>query len=268
MKRYLTLGLLILILTNIMLFVGVWINRTGLATSELVLTERELSLPYLNVSQQEDSGLALQIKWRVPIQGTDPSHRYNYQRYIDITETELVSLGFEPKRSIQRSNVLKKELYWALEFDGELYQKQLSIIEDHYQIFSATFTKDSDKEQHRLKIRLEERLDEEKIQSSLLFLLETAQNSEELIEKYINQKNILIVKGQARPTYDQKTNAFRLHLHTLSNPDIMLTREQMLLLKELKPVDTNVVNKPRYTVDVKWGSRFEPWVTSLKNLAD
>ncbi len=268
MKRYLTLGLLILILTNIMLFAGVWINRTGLATSELVLTERELSLPYLNVSQQEDSGLALQIKWRVPLQANDLSDRNNGRRTIDITKAEIEGLGFEAEQLVQKSNTLKNELYWALEYDGELYQKQLSIIEDHYQIFLATFTKDSDKEQHRLKEQLEEKLDEEKRQSSRLFLLETAQNSEELIEKYINQKNILIVKGQARPTYDQKTNAFRLHLHTLSNPDIMLTREQMLLLKELKPVDTNVVNKPRYTVDVKWGSRFEPWVTSLKNLAD
>ena len=268
MKRHLTLGLMILILTNTILFLGVWINRIGLTTSELVLTERELSLPYLNFSEQDNSGLALQIKWRVPVQETDPSHHYNYQRSIDITETKLGSLGFEPERSIQKSNVLEKELYWALEFDGQLYQKQLSITEDHYQTFLATFTKDPDKEQYRLKERLEKRLDDETTQSSRLFFLEAAQNSKRLIEKYINQKNILIVKGQVKPTYDQKTHTFRLHLLTLSNPDIMLTREQMLLLKDLKPVNTNIVNKPRYTVDVKWGSRFEPWVTNLKNLAD
>ena len=268
MKRHLTLGLLILILTNIMLFAGVWINRTGLTTSELVLTERELSLPYLNFSEQDNSGLALQIKWRVPVQETDPSHHYNYQRSIDITETKLGSLGFEPERSIQKSNVLEKELYWALEFDGQLYQKQLSITEDHYQTFLATFTKNSDKEQYRIEKRLEERLREETIQSSRLFFVETAQNSEKLIDKYINQKNILIVKGQARPSYNHQTNTFKLHLHTLSNPNIMLIRDQILLLEGLEPIDNKVVNKPRYAVDVKWGRRFEPWVTSLKKLAD
>ena len=141
MKRYLTLGLLIIILTNIMLFLGVWINRTGQTTSELALTERELSLPYLNFSQPENSGLALQIKWRVPVQESDSGGHYNYQRSIDISKIELKNLGFKPEKLIQKSNILKKELYWALEFDGDLYQKQLSTTKDNYQTFLVTFTK-------------------------------------------------------------------------------------------------------------------------------
>ena len=267
MKRYLTLGLLIIILTNIMLFVGVWINRTGQTTSELALTERELSLPYLNFSQPENSGLALQIKWRVPVQESDSGDHYNYQRSIDISKIELKNLGFKPEKLIQKSNILKKELYWALEFDGDLYQKQLSTTKDNYQTFLVTFTKNSDKKQHRLKQQLEKRLSEETIQSSRLFFIEAAPSSEKLVAKYINKKNILIVKGQARPSYDEQTNTFKLHLHTLSNPNIMLTRDQTLVLDGLETVDNKMVNQPRYTLDVKWGSRFEPWVTNLKKLA-
>ncbi|MFT5707355.1 MAG: putative nucleic acid-binding protein [Oceanospirillaceae bacterium] len=268
MKRYLILGLLIIVLTNIMLFTGVWINRTGLPTSELMLTERELSIPYSHHSEQENSGLLLQIKWRVPLQANDLSDRNNGRRTIDITKAEIEGLGFEAEQLVQKSNTLKNELYWALEYDGELYQKQLSIIENRYQTFLATFTLGADENKQRKKERLEEMLIEEQIQSSRVFFIESAQNAEKLIEKYHNQKNVLIVKGLAKASYNEKNNTFVLHLHTLSAANIMLTRDQTGMLDSLKPVITKTVNKPRYAVEVKWGSRFEPWITNLKKLAD
>jgi hypothetical protein len=46
MKKYLIIGLVILLGTNLVVLGGVAYNRMGEATAHLTLTERELTLPY------------------------------------------------------------------------------------------------------------------------------------------------------------------------------------------------------------------------------
>ncbi|HPU80578.1 DUF4824 family protein, partial [Accumulibacter sp.] len=57
--RTLAAGAALILLTNIVALSGVIINRTGEPESRLMLSARELSLPYRGYRQAENSGLAL-----------------------------------------------------------------------------------------------------------------------------------------------------------------------------------------------------------------
>ena len=91
MRKYLLTGLFILIGTNLAALGGVAFNRSGEVTSNLVLTERELSLPYNIGSQKENSGVLLSINWRTSTKIDNTYYPYNS---IDIKKTqELIKLS-------------------------------------------------------------------------------------------------------------------------------------------------------------------------------
>ena len=73
----------LLVLTNIIVLVGVAYNRMGDTETSLLLTERELSLPYRSYSKKENSGLSLRVNWNVIPTNTfgNNSRRYNLCGY-------------------------------------------------------------------------------------------------------------------------------------------------------------------------------------------
>ncbi|MDX2494371.1 MAG: DUF4824 family protein, partial [Desulfuromusa sp.] len=86
------LGLLLLLLTNVAILAGVAANRSGNPETQVVLTEREVQIPYR--SQKENSGLALHLNWRVGGVGDGGgfSSRWNSPPWFDIAK--LKELGF------------------------------------------------------------------------------------------------------------------------------------------------------------------------------
>ena len=67
------LALALLAATNAIVLVHVAANRRGEPESRLVLSERELALPYR--SHAENSGLSLQLRWQ--LLGTDDNEAYS-----------------------------------------------------------------------------------------------------------------------------------------------------------------------------------------------
>jgi hypothetical protein len=141
MKKYLLIGLTILIGTNLAALGGVAYNRVGDATAQLILSERELSLPYNSGAQKENSGISLSINWRTPTRPDTTSYSYSYygSQDIKITKSELYDLGFEELDVERNSWVESRELYWALEFDGDLYLAELKKAELNYQTLVAAY---------------------------------------------------------------------------------------------------------------------------------
>ena len=96
--RTLAAGAALIPLTNAVALSGVFINRSGEPESRLMLSERELSLPYRGYRQAENSGLALTLTWRVldaDEEGSDyGSSNYGVQpTWLDAAH--LATLGFE-----------------------------------------------------------------------------------------------------------------------------------------------------------------------------
>jgi len=265
MKKYLLIGLTILIGTNLATLGGVAYNRMGDATAQLTLTERELSLPYNSGAEKENSGLSLSINWRTPTENNETYYPYN-SRDIRLTKDELLALGFEQTDVKDNYWVESRELYWAFEFNGDLHKAEIKKANEKYHDALATYEEQPNDTSSRKKMEYNESLAREKTSNSRLFFIEASADYESLANKFSGKQNILIVKGLSKPYYNNK--AYSLLLKHLSVSNIMVPLEYSEALSHLKRVERRDVTSPRYAVDISWGGRLEPWVTNTNKIEE
>jgi len=264
MKKYLLIGLIILIGTNLAVLGGVAYNRMGEATAQLTLTERELSLPYNSSARKENSGMSLSIDWRTPSRNNETY----YPRDIRITKDELLALGFAQVDVKDNYWVESRELYWAFEFDGALHKAEVIKAKEKYQTALLAYEEQSSDTNSYKKNEYSESLAREKTTNSRLFFVEASADYESLATKFAAQQNILIVKGLAKPYYNNSDKTYSLQLMHLSVRHIMVPLEYTKALVDLKRIDRQDITPPRYAVDISWGNRLEPWIVDVKRLTD
>jgi len=261
MKKYLIIGLLLLLGTNAVVLSGVAYNRAAI-TSQLNLTERELPLPYNLHSETENSGVALRINWRIPSQGSNEYSHYGYNS-VFVDEVQLEEWGFNANRVRQGKRTQSKTLYWALEFDGELYQQALAIAESEYQTAEADHkTLQNKKTKYDMEAAFK-RLNKEHLSSSRLFFLEAANDLTKLRKKHEKNSQVIIVKGKSNINYREANNDFSLRLETLLVKEVLLTSNMSKKLSTLEKLAWDDFQPARYEVTINWGNRFEPWIENI-----
>lgn len=265
MKKYLLIGLVIIMGTNLVVLGGVAFNRSGDITSHLTLTERELPLPYNTGSQKENSGVLLSINWRTASKANNTYYPYNASEQ-HITKDELLALGFENIDKQSSNWTTPLELYWALEFDGALHKAEIKKAEAKYQKALLAYNEQANDENKRKEKQFSENLAREKTSNSRLFFIEAAADYELLAAKFSNQNNMLIVKGLTNYYYNKKDDKYSLNLNHLSIGSIMAPLEHTDVFSGLQRQIRNGALLPRYTVTVKWGARLEPWITNTKRV--
>ncbi len=266
MKNYLLMGLAILIGTNLVALSGVAYNRMGDPTSQLTLTERELALSYTHGAHKENSGISLFINWRRPT-GTNERYQRYGARVIELTKGELLALGFKDIEDKANHWVESRELYWAFEYDGALHKAEIAKASETHQAALAIAKEQPNKANEREEKRYRKDLAREKTTNSRLFFVEVSANYESLATKFFEHENILIVKGIAKPYYSND-NYYSLMLRRLSVSNIMVPLEHTSVLSGLTRLGRQSEAIPRYAVDIKWGSRLEPWVVGVKSLTN
>ena len=265
MKKYLFIGLAVLIGTNLVALGGVAYNRMGEATTQLTLTERELTLRSSNLDKDENSGISLYINWRTPASINSPYYAYN-SRDFKISKDEMFALGFKLNDIENNYRGESRELFWVLEFDGALHKDEIKKAADKYKTAEMTYAEQQNDNNKRDKKQYFESLQREKTSNSRLFFIEAATDYITLAKKFSEQQNILIVKGVARPYYDHDDKTYSLSLERLAVSSIMVPMAQTDILSELKRPQNRDINPPRYTVHINWGSRLEPWVIDVEKL--
>lgn len=265
MKKYLFIGLMILIGTNLAALGGVAYNRMADITAQLTLTERELILPYNYGAQKENSGMSLAINWRAPSLNTKNYYAYNAKE-INITKNELLALGFTSNNLKDNYWAESRELYWAFEFDGELYQAALANANKNFQEALESFQEQENDANTREKNHREKALKKEQTTNSRLFFIEASADYDTLANKLATQQNVLIVKGLAKPYYNNSDQTYYLRLQHLSVRNIMVPLEYTNALSDLSRRDNRDIMAPRYAVEISWGSRLEPWITNAYKL--
>lgn len=261
MKRYLIIGLTILLATNAIVISGVVYNRVDV-TSQSTLTERELPLPYNSSSDGENSGVALRIDWRIPSQIKSSDNNYGY-RSISLDESEVEALGFNAALARNKKRDHTKALYWALEFDGELYKKEVAKLNDHYEEALDEFQILQKKEAENKKEAAYRRLQKEKLSNSRLFFLEASPNLSALQARHSDNNKVIFVKGLANIRYREKGDVYTLHLKELLVQEVLLSAELANQLSNIDKLPWDAIEPPRYRVEISWGNRLEPWVESL-----
>jgi len=262
MKKYLFIGLTIIFLSNLAVLGGVMHNRSGEITSQLTLTERELSLPYNMGAEAENSGISVRLNWRVP------SEEGNYStnsRQVKIDKQTLIALGFnESYEGGRRSESLA--LYWALEFNGVLHRMELQKAARKYGEALLAHKEQPSDETKRIEKRFNEYLTKEKMTNSRLFFVKASANLAALDQEFSGRKDILIVKGLAKTYYNGQNKNYILQLNKFLVPKIMVPLQYTDIFTNLEPIARYKDHEPRYSLKVLWGARLEPWIIEANKL--
>ena len=268
------LGFTVLVATNIAVLAGVAYNRSGMPETLITLSERELPLPYYR--NEEDSGLALHMDWRVLGAEEDdtPYRSWGYPAWL--TADKLAALGFQ----IDADQVLEsdgrrtkaplpKEVFIVLENNGPAYREALRRAEQALAQAEDRLSADSTDQQRQETVdNAAKRLERERITASRLFAVDAGLDPARLQETYADRARFIIAKGLVKPTYDYGKHRRRVqgYIQRLCVEDIHVPLEHRKLLDALIAKDRSqreAAAPPRYDITIAYGRRFEPWIVAV-----
>jgi hypothetical protein len=229
-------GILVVIVANAIALIGVSVNRSGRPFETIRLTERELSLE--RAEEGDNSGIRLRLNW---------------YRGPDFTRTKLQELGFDcPPISEDRDNIrfpLPKIVFAALEYEGQAWSESLSKM-------AAAPAPDRKGANPGL--------------ASRLFAVDAAKTAMELRARFPDAGRHLIVRAMVRavPGADLALNSnkppeWKGYVVQILPAEIYVP---FPLASELARLDPRPSTAPRYSVTLSYGSKFEPWISSINLL--
>lgn len=256
-KQLFLLAFLLIVITNAFIFVEVAINRHSGVQRDITLSERELMIPY-GLFRHDNSGLSLRLSWST---------------LGDWLNTDkLKSLGFNVKDMVvneQRRYVkppISKEVFIVLEYDGDAYKRALQQAKEKFEEKRAMYEHDRDQNQQRLLEQEEKRLKRMEVSDSRLYAIDAGLIPEQLCRLYSDQAKYIIVKGIIEPGYNYPLKKTQGYIKKLSIENIYVSSEQRRLFDGLsynEPALEGMIEKPHYSVMLRYGSRFEPWIVSV-----
>lgn len=271
------LGFVLLILTNIIVLAGVYINRSGEPESMIILSERELPTGYHGL--EENSGIDLDIEWRTPLKKSDdPNFYYGYYDRSPawLSQAKLEELGFDIARKLKEEkdvyyyDVNPREVFIVLEYDGVAYRDALERAQGEFEKRKASFqASDDDKEQRQKYEEAERILKEERESRTKLFAMDAGLDPEELRAIYKDRSRYIIAKGLI--TYYMQRNKDGVdvsgHIRRLSVGKVHVSRtlrQELLASASAEEMVRNNRLPAHYRVQLAYGSRFEPWIVSFE----
>jgi hypothetical protein len=273
-------GIGLILLTNAVALGGAWWNRAGEPESQLLLTERELVLPYRGYRMAENSGLALRLAWRVA-DGEGKAQQSNYggggvPAWLD--GERMAALGFETRadpagQEMQRryERQQPREVLIVLELAGPDWQAALQQAEENAVRHAAAATVNADSKEfaNRAK-RAQEAWRHEELSSSRLFAIDAGRNLAALRARYPDTTRFMIIKGTLRPrllTRD-KQQRFAGYINDISASRINVPFALRPVLEQLQTRPRNVAEdeEPRYAASLAIGQRLEPWIVAVSAL--
>jgi len=264
------LALSLVLLVNSFILIGVWYNRSGEAESTVLLTEREMRMPY---SWSNDQTF-LRISWR-----NASTEWFDQQK--------LESLGFDFSEAEYNTHFIETKAILVLEYDGDAYQQAVKIAQSRVERVERKLTQlNAGKEiQAELNDEFEDELQEdlqadlkdaqenlkyEQLSASRLFIVDAGLDEEKLRTQYPdNQRYILtygIVDVRASMPYDEnETLVFTGRVDQLSVKRLHIESEMFAKINKLKSNTQYSRNTmpPRFSVEVHFGQRLEPWIEQL-----
>jgi len=278
-QKLFTLAFLVLIVTNFVVLLGVYENRSGEVDSQLILTERELRLFYS--SNEENSGLSLNILWQ-SLGKHNIVHYSGWQAPTWLNTQKLQSLGFDIDQIIQKSDQsyysISKESFIVLEYDGDTYQEALKRVKKDIEEKKRTLDSNPQDKQLQSYYKIAEKsLQTRNKFESRLYAIDVGNDPEKLREKYSDRSKYIITKALIALNYDHITKEpygsitglsisqinIPLKFRKVFNPII---KKDILKRKKSRMYHHTLQQLPRFQMELAYGKRFEPWIVSLRVL--
>lgn len=262
------LAFILLFFANAVVLTGAYINRAMEATSQTVLTQRELQMPYKN--KRENNGMSLRLVYR--ILNTDISKGSYNKIPAWLNAEKLKELGFyRDQGTAHYKKTPTKEVFIVLEYDGEAYKKSLALAEENFVEKEVLFNaKKDDNKTKRDYEEAKKRLNREQISESRLFAIDAGVEYEKLRQKYSEKSTYIIVKGIVKLVYQYKIEKEQYAIiQQLNTENIYLPYKFKHVLKDITTDDdlnNRVGSAPKYEVEIKYGIRYEPWISSVETI--
>jgi hypothetical protein len=277
------LGFLVLLTTNAFVITGIVSNKAGTPEASVILSERELSLPYS--LHKENSGLSLTLQWRT-LSKQDEFDSYSYAKgrtpaWFDSKKLEALGYSSHEIEDYSSSSFdskkrkpLPKEVFIVLENNSLLYGEALKRAEVLVENQKEELAKKANDEHIRRNLeRAERQLNRERLSESRLFAVDAGLDLTALRQQYKDSTRFIIAKGIVKPNYVYIKNKERMGVHgyiqRLSIEQINVPLIQRKLFDNFlgqNKIQNSDLKAPRYQVELAYGSRLEPWIKSVKPL--
>jgi len=271
MKPLLLAALGLLVVSNAFVLAHVAMNRSGEPDSEMQLTARELQ--YYGGSSDK-SAVLLMLRWTntAPEYPTGPPR--DASGWFDQKKLEEIGFDFSvpassPKAARFYENLRSREVFVALEYEGPAWEAWLKDREPRLETEGS----------YGPQVSLPDRMEIERQTTPRLVAIDVAQDPIELRRKYPDRKRVMILEALVRakleperrpslgapmrPAYFRGAIS-RLAIESINVPQPLSRR---LEGQSYSPwtYDGNRVKimPPSYTVLVRVGSKYEPWVSEI-----
>lgn len=242
----------LLILTNVVVLLGVYLNRSSEPTSHATLTQRELRLPYS--VNKENSNISLKLVYRI-------FNKQRYSRNADwLNLAKLKELGFNTDKYLytqSRRQTPSKEVFVVLEYDGQAYKDSLKLAEERFTEKEALYKANNTNNNKRAFENAKRNLTREQTSASRLFAIDAGLDANALRQQYLSKDKYLVVKGLVKVIKGYKHQQAHGYIQQLNVQKIHLPYEFKHLIQGVKP---------KYSVELNYGSRYEPWISSFKRI--
>jgi hypothetical protein len=266
-------GLVLLIATNGIVLAGALYNRAGQPEATLGLSQRELELPWRSGFERENSGISLEMRWRIPRPATGDETYEQGVPWLD--KAKLRELGFDVSRSFGTASgkryyakQLPREVFLVLEFDGAAYRAAVQRAETREKRAAERATANPGAVELKRALDSANRdLESERERVSRLFVVDAGLDAAALRAKYPDRSHYAIVPGLVRLAsyrrgmddvpvgYVEDLSVASVNVPALYRAPFASAYKQT---GEPRPGAGN------FKVTVAFGKRLEPWIVDLQ----
>lgn len=277
MSRYLIAGLALIGLTNAVVLAGVVWNRQPPLDSSLHLSERELGTT-TTYWHEDNSGLALRLNYRWPSRVNDDL------RYLPISAEKMSELGFEVPQTLTEQSVrryrrqLSRDAVLVLELNGPAYEHEVALARTaHAEALRLQKAVPDNEKLQNARVSAANALEHEMQRASRLLVVDVGLDPQVLRARYPDRQRYALVHAvvqvqsntvAAESADPSQTPRWTWHLGgTASAPGMQrLNLPQRwhatfanLPLQDMAPGMSYSSHYKRFSADLAFGRRFEPW---------
>ncbi len=255
LKRTFWLGTGLILVSNAVALGGVYYNRSGEPDSVLRLSERELTEAYNSVMDSDAAGKVLELEARLA-DGW-------------VTADRLRGLGFEVGENGIPYNRERQEREGlvVLELNGAQYERELATAEAELKQAQSEFAAAPDSAAAKEKLDTAEYgLSRFKAYNTRLYVVDAGFDAASLRERYPDRRRYSLARASLRPGVRWSASAPTVDDYTLyfDLAELSVPSRWRSVFSDWQPYNRTAEDRANVSVEVTFGKRFEPWITSAK----